>query len=46
MDVRNLPMGNYWVKVHAHDKGAWAPDDEDTFGPIMVGNSGVFIKLT
>jgi hypothetical protein len=43
LDVRNLAMGNYWIKVHAV-----APDaiDDEEIIPIMVGYTGVFIKLT
>jgi len=44
LDVRNLPMGSYWVRVHAFAPDA--PDDEETFGPVMVGYAGIFIKLT
>ena len=44
LDVRNLPMDSYWVRVHAFAPDA--PDDEETFGPVMVGYTGVFIKLT
>jgi len=44
LDVRNLPMGNYWIKVHAVAPDAM--DDEEILGPIEVGYTGVFIKLT
>jgi hypothetical protein len=45
MDVRNLPPGRYWVKVHGFAHVAGAEDDEIT-DPIMIGNYGVYIKLS
>jgi hypothetical protein len=44
LDVKNLPMEQYWVRVHAFAPPA--PDDEETYGPINVGYAGVFIKLS
>jgi hypothetical protein len=44
LDVKNLPMDRYWVRVHAFAPPA--PDDEETYGPINVGYAGVFIKLS
>jgi len=44
LDVKKLTPGNYWIKVHAVAPDA--PDDEEILGPIKVGYTGVFIKLT
>jgi len=44
MDVKKFPSGSYWVKVHAFAPDA--PDDDKITGPIMIGNFGVYIKLT
>jgi hypothetical protein len=44
LDVKKLTPGSYWIKVHAVAPDAI--DDEEILGPIKVGYSGVFIKLT
>jgi len=44
LDVRKLPQGSYRIKVHG-----FAPDtldDEEIVGPVMVGYSGSYIRLS
>ena len=44
MDVKKFPPGRYWVKVHAFAPDA--VDDDEITDPIMIGNYGVYIKLS
>ena len=44
LDVKKLPPGNYWIRVHGVAPDAL--DDEEITGPFTVGYDGVFIKLS
>jgi hypothetical protein len=44
LDVKKLPPGSYWIRVHAVAPDAL--DDEEITGPFQVGPEGFFIKLT